>query len=268
MEDLVSYFDGHYLPKSKIQHGIDNTGFTRGYGVYECYRSYGRTPFRLNDHIKRLKYTCDNLYIEFPKEDFAQISKTLLEQNPDTEIIFRVYVIDHPKKDTYQLTILCDTPEFHANIMPKSFFLKTHIDNRENHFKTTSYSASIIATKKAKLEGFNGILYIGDDNLVHELSRANIFAVKDNCLFTPKSHCLEGITRLTILEQAPDAGYKVYEEDFHLDFLKEVDEVFATATIRGITPIAKINDLVFNSTSHGNHLQTYFYNLSYSSLQV
>ena len=260
LEDLVAYFDGKFMPKSEIKLNIENLGFTRGYGAYECFRTYGRVPFHLDKHIKRLKNTCENLCLEFPKEDFYKITETLLEKNPNTDLIVRVHVVDHSEKDSYQLSLLCSTPEFHFATMPSPYHLKSTIDNRENHFKSTSYSAGIIATRKAKHLGFNDVLFIGEDNLVHELSRANIFAVKDQTLYTPVDHCLKGITRSTVLEIASGNGMQTHEENFSLDFLSGVDEVFATATIRGLTPIAKIDDLEFSSHKMCEQLQSLFVN--------
>jgi len=266
LEDLVCYFDGNYLLNSEIHAPIDNLGFTRGYGAYECFRSYGKIPFKLDKHINRLNYTCKNLIIDFPDINFEEIAAKLLELNGDTDIIFRTYVIDHPSRSGPLLTIICNSPEFHFAQMPDPFILKSVVDRRENHFKSTSYSFGIIETKKAKSEGFNNVLIIGEDGLVHELERANIFAVKDQTLYTPKSHCLLGITRETVLEIAPTYGYSTIEEDFPLSFLSEVDEVFATATIRAITPIAQIDNLHFNSHIHGNKLQSYFDSLSQKCL--
>jgi branched-chain amino acid aminotransferase len=265
LEDLVAYFDGNFMPKSEIKLNIENLGFTRGYGAYECFRTYGRIPFHLDKHIARLKNTCENLYLEFPNEDFYKITETLLEKNPGTDIIVRIHVVDHPEKDSYQLSLLCSTPEYHFATMPNPYFLKSTLDNRENHFKSTSYSAGIIATRKAKHLGFNDVLFIGEDNLVHELSRANIFAVKDGALYTSVSNCLKGITRSAVLEIARGQGIPTYEKDFSLDFLSEVDEVFATASIRGLTPIAKIDDLEFSSHKTCDTLQNIFTSLSSSA---
>jgi branched-chain amino acid aminotransferase len=264
MEDLVAYFDGEYLPKSKIFLGVDNLGFTRGYGAYECFRTYGRKPFRVQDHILRLKKTCDQLLIEFPKEDLYKITESLIDKNPGSELIFRVYVNDNPENDSYHLTFLCSSPESFSKSHPydRPLLLKTVIDTRNNtDIKSTSYSTAMVEIKKAKRLGFDDILFTDEQGNINELSRANFFAVKGNTLFTPKSNFLPGITRLTILDIANQFGFRSEERDITLAFLEDMEEVFATSTIRAITPIGEIDHLEFNRYEKTALLKTYFMNL-------
>lgn len=258
MEDLVAYFDGEFMPQSEIHMPIDNLGFTRGYGAYECSRTWGLKPFHLNDHIERLRYSCSQLHLKMPEVNFESIIELLMKKNPGTDLIFRIYVTDHPQYDSSILTVLCNTPEFHYAKMATPFCLKSTLDKRPYFFKSTNYASGLIETKKAKAEGFNGILYVGEDDSVHELARANIFAVKNMTLYTPKSYCLPGITRKEILAHASDYGYGTKELDFSLDFLKDAEEVFATATIRGVTPIAQIDQMHFNSHHHAKRLLEHF----------
>ena len=269
MEDLVNYFNGIYQPASKILLPIDNIGFTRGYAAFECYRTYGRAAFRLKDHVKRLKNTCEKLLISFPEEDLFSITETLIEKNPGSELIFRIYVIDSIESKGYLLAVLCNTRESFAKTHPsKPLHLKTVLDCRENKsIKSTSYSKSMVEIKKAQAAGFDDILYVGEDNYIHELSRANFFAVKGKTLYTPKHNFLPGITRLAIIEMAHDCGYKVEIEDIDLAFLSDAEEVFGTATIRGIAPIERIDTLTFTSSAAGNALLESFKNLAYNGSQ-
>lgn len=258
MEDLVAYFDGEFMPQSEIHMPIDNLGFTRGYGAYECTRTWGLKPFHLDDHIERLRYSCSQLHLKVPEVNFESIIELLMKKNPETDLIFRIYVTDHPHYDGSILTILCNTPQFHYSNMPSPYYLKTIIDKRPYFFKSTNYASGLIETKKAKDEGYNGILYVGEDGGVHELARANIFAVKNMTLYTPKNFCLPGITRKEILTHADRYGYQTSEDDFSLDFLKDAEEVFATASIRAITPIAQIDQMHFDSQHHCKRLQEHF----------
>ncbi len=267
MEDLVTYFNGNYLHKSKIFLNIDNLGFTRGYGAYECFRTYARVPFRIHDHIQRLKKTCDQLLIEFPKEDLYKITTTLIEKNPGSELVFRLYVNDDPENNSYHLTILCNSPESFAatHLSSRPLHLKTVIDTRNNRdIKSTSYSTSMVEIKKAKLLGFDDILFSDQEGNINELSRANFFAVKENTLFTPKKNFLPGITRLTVLDIANECGFKVIKRDITLAFLEDMEEVFATSTIRAITPIGQIDHLTFNKHAKTIALKDYFMNLGHA----
>ncbi len=264
MEDLVAYFDGKFIKTSQIAIPAENLGFTRGYGAYECFRTYQREPFRLDDHLERLQNTCASLLIEYPHEDLKSIVDQLIKENPEDELIFRLYVTDALDEKPYQLVILCNTPASFEKTNPLGpLSLKTFIDKRESRgIKSTAYGYTMVSTKRAEALGFDTILLVGETGNIHELAKANFFTVKGNTLYTPKENLLFGITRKTILEIAKDYGYEVVEGNISLDSLKEMDEVFSCATIRGIVPIKKIDEMDFFSHKHAERLQTYFQNLS------
>lgn len=266
MEDFVAYLNGEFLPLSKISLSVDNLGFTRGYGAYECFRTYKREAFHILDHLARLKNTCSQLMLPFPEEDLVSLTKELIEKNPEGEIVFRLYVTDDPENNSYHLVILCNSPSFFekTHVMERPLTLKSTLDIRPHkEIKSTSYAIATMAVKKAKIDGFDDVLFVGEDRLVHELSRANFFAIKGEELFTPKTNFLPGITRKVILEIAEEYGFLPRVEDFTLEFFKEVDEVFASSTIRGITSIAKIDEYTFSETDKSDHLKQYFTNLAY-----
>ena len=267
MEDFVAYFNGEFLKKSKISLNIDNLGFTRGYGAYECLRTYGRKAFRLDDHLKRLQKTCTQLLIEFPKENLYKITEDLIEQNPGSEIVFRVYVTDDVENSSYHLAILCNSPESFKKSHPSAspLRLKTVLDTRENReIKSTSYSKAMIEIKKANIDGFDDILFTDRNHHIHELSRANFFAIKGHTMYTPIKNFLPGITRLTILDIAKTFGFHVQEMEMHTSFLKDAEEVFATSTIRAITPIGKIDNMEFYKHEKTLVLKSYFSELGAS----
>ena len=248
---------------------IDTLGITRGYGAYECLRTYGRKPFRIKDHITRMKDACSQLFIDFPPEDIHKTINTLVEKNPDSELVFRLYVFDGCSVCDNYFAIICNSPSFFSSThQMKPLSLKTVMDTRERvHIKSTSYSTAMIETKKANKEGFDDILFVDKDHYVRELSRANIFAVKGNTLYTPKENFLAGITRATILSIAKDYGYHPIEEKFTISWIIEAEEVFACSSIRGITPIKQIDKKVFSSHQHAEKLQKYFIDLPYNNSQ-
>jgi branched-chain amino acid aminotransferase len=264
MEDLVSYFDGTCMKTSEILIPVESLGFTRGYGAYECFRSYRGKAFRLEDHLQRLKNTCKSLLIPYPKEDLTKVVDQLLAINGEDEIVFRLYVTCVPDESLYQIVILSNTLDAFAVSNPTTpLSVKTVVDDREHRgIKSTGYGFTEVSTKRAKALGFDTILLIGEDQSIHELGKANFFAVKGTTLITPNEYFLPGITRKTILEIAQSFGYSCVEGKITIDDLKEVDEVFSSATIRGIVPIKQIDDRHFFDYRHAEKLQSYFHNLS------
>lgn len=266
MEDLDSYYDGKFIKKSAIQLDIDNYGFTRGYGVYECFRSYKRVVFHLKDHINRMKKNCEKMLIDLPKINIEEIVSTLIAQNDKDDLIFRVYIIDHPSKKGSLFTILCNTEDFFDSSHPNcSLKVKTTIDDRSFiGYKVTSYAQSMVALKKAKRAGFHEVLFVNEKGLIGELSRANVFAIKGNTLFSPKSGFLAGVTRQYTFEVAKSLGYDIECIDMDKATINQYEEFFSTATIRGIRPIIQIDDIEFKETSKTLAIKKAFMSHAYS----
>ena len=83
----------------------------------------------------------------------------------------------------------------------------------------------------------------------------NIFAVKGRTLTTPGQGVLEGMTRRTTIEIAPECGFEVALRDLSADEAIAADEVFITTTAGGIIPITKIDGLVVGSGAPGQATQ-------------
>jgi branched-chain amino acid aminotransferase len=69
----------------------------------------------------------------------------------------------------------------------------------------------------------------------------NIFAVKGSTLTTPGLGVLEGMTRRTTIEIAPECGYDVVQGILPADDAFAADEVFITTTAGGLIPITRID---------------------------
>ena len=58
-----------------------------------------------------------------------------------------------------------------------------------------------------------------------------------------KDHCLNGITRQSVIQIAKDLNYDVIEKNLTFDDLISADEAFFTGTAVEITPISKVDDV-------------------------
>ena len=80
---------------------------------------------------------------------------------------------------------------------------------------------------------------LDSDGSVLEVSRGNVFLVRDESLLTPAAdgRLLPGIARRRILELAAAAGIPAREEPVSGDDIAEADEVFASGSVRGVEPV-------------------------------
>lgn len=106
-----------------------------------------------------------------------------------------------------------------------------------------AYVNSVLAKQDAIDSGYDDCIFLDSQGHVCELSAANIFIVRKGKLITPDitSDLLEGINRLTIIEQAQKLGLEVAERPVDLTELYVADEVFASGTSSFIAPIIEID---------------------------
>lgn len=79
----------------------------------------------------------------------------------------------------------------------------------------------------------------------------NVFCVSGGRLVTPRGHCLEGITRRSVLEVAAEAGIASEVRDLPLEEFLDADEVFTATTAGGPVPIVKVDDRIFGNGAPG-----------------
>jgi branched-chain amino acid aminotransferase len=115
-----------------------------------------------------------------------------------------------------------------------------------------TYINSTMALHEAIEKGADEALLLDKNGFISEGSGENIFLVNEKTISTPKTdHCLNGITRQSVIQIAQDFGFDVIERDISYDELIASDEVFFSGTAVEITPISKIDETIIGSGSIG-----------------
>ena len=110
-----------------------------------------------------------------------------------------------------------------------------------------------MALHEAQDCGADEALMMDKNGFISEGSGENIFIVKNSKIYTPTTnHCLNGITRQSIIEIAKDSTLEVIEKDIEYDELANADEAFFTGTAVEITPITKLDNKLISSGKRGN----------------
>jgi para-aminobenzoate synthetase / 4-amino-4-deoxychorismate lyase len=88
-------------------------------------------------------------------------------------------------------------------------------------------------------------LLLDVDGDVLEVSRGNLFLVRDGALITPVAdgRLLPGIARRRIIDVAAAEGIPVRERPVSGDEVTEADEVFASGSLRGVEPVRAYEDV-------------------------
>jgi branched-subunit amino acid aminotransferase/4-amino-4-deoxychorismate lyase len=109
--------------------------------------------------------------------------------------------------------------------------------------KTTSYLAAGVALQEAMAKKAADAIYLNKKGELLELTRSNLFAVKQGVLLTPKEDILYGITRKVVLEIANSLEIPVREEPLLLSDVENWDEAFHSSSVKELVPIVKIDEM-------------------------
>ena len=80
------------------------------------------------------------------------------------------------------------------------------------------------------------VLVLNVHNNLCDSSKANLFIVKGDSVFTPALHqgCINGVMRRKVIETVKKIGLRLHEEEVSEDALLQADEVFLTNAIQTI----------------------------------
>ena len=273
---MIAFYNGEFLPIEQISISPFDRGFLFADGVYEALRTYDKKLFMLQKHLERLKYSLEQININF--SDFTQIEN----------IIYRCAELNNLDSDfsSYiQITRGVSFPRTHyySNQMkPNLFIYLSTLKNREQEInegvsvtleqdvrwgrcdiKSTALLPNVLANHKAKISGhYEAVLF--RDNFITEGSHTNFFAVKNNSVITAplSNYILNGITRSIIFHLCKENNIQIVEEYILINEIFTYDEFFLTGTTTEITPVIKIDNRLIRDGKPGKmtrKIQKLFY---------
>jgi len=244
-----------------------------GTGVFEGVRAYetdaGAAIFRLNDHTERLFDAASKIGIKIPYsiEELNQVQKDIFLKNNLLEGYLRPIVflgsesLGLRAKDL-SVNVAVAAWEWPSYMSPESkkngiAIIKSSYEQYSNPLHSGykiigTYINSTMALHEAIEKGADEALLLDKNGFISEGSGENIFLVNEKTISTPKTdHCLNGITRQSVIQIAKDFDFDVIERDISYDELIASDEVFFSGTAVEITPISKIDETIIGSGSIG-----------------
>lgn len=255
------YFNGQVLPEDVIRFQINDLGILRGYSVFDFFRTYNFTPFRIHDYLIRFENSVKSIDLSMPisKDEITEKIEELLFWRADktSEVGIRLLMtggysansFNAPENPNFLIRIEDLNPK-PTNDYEQGVKVITHQYQRElPEIKTTNYSRALIIQKAMQVQKAVDALYHLDGN-ISECTRNNFFLFKGNTLVTPKNNILRGITRKTVLELAANK-FQIEERDIYLEELKEATEAFKTGTDTRVLPVIQIDELKINKKQVG-----------------
>lgn len=259
----IYWINGKFVPADQATLSLRDVGILRGFGVFDYLRTYNGKPFRLVDHLERLRSSAAQIELNIPLdlEEIADLTEKLIAKNVENGMgDFGVrFVVTGGESvngfipaDVGTMAILIDPfAEIPADIYANGVKIITSRLQREfPTVKSTNYIGAIMAMRHANSVGAVEALYVDRQDEISECTRSNFFVVQNGIIKTPEKNVLPGITRKVILEYAAEIA-PIQITSIFLDDLAKVTEVFITSSGKEILPVTQIDDLIISDGQVG-----------------
>ena len=267
------WFEGKIVHSNEANVHVLTHTLHYGLGVFEGVRAYetseGTKIFRLNDHTERLFSSAHSVDLEIPYsiDEINKAQVEIVKINKLKEAYIRPMCFYGSgslglRADDLKVHTIVAAWEWPSYMAPEVFekgikvkisSYKRERGNLVSRSKVNgNYVKSMMALKEALKEGYDEALLLDTENYISEGSGENLFAVKNEELFTPSLDAsLDGITRKAIISLAEELGMKVNVKDLSESDITSSDELFFTGAAAEVVPITQVNNLKIGSGKRG-----------------
>ena len=267
------FLNGKIISDTEASVSSGDRGFLYGDGIFETLRSYNEKPFKLAEHLERMRCSAEKLSIsfEYTNVEISENIKELLEKNNVQDAYIRITLsrgtgdnglgINNNLKSTILIQVK-PFVSYEKRLYENGMSLIVSKCRRSTScpiscHKTTNLLTSILLKEEAKEKSANEAIVINTDGYVAECVVSNIFMVSDGNVITPSldTNILPGVTRRTALDICQNIGIPAREECFKIKTLIKAEEVFITNSLMEIMPVSRIDDYQIGKTIPGKITQ-------------
>ena len=268
-EDIKIYINGEFFHRDQAKISVFDSGFLLGDGIWEGIRLVNNSWLFLDEHLDRLYEGCKAIDIQLD-EDKKFLTNAIIETQKINNITdaahARVMVTRGNKikpfqqpslsKDGINLVIIMEHSEEHPNTdgvklvtVPQVRGLPMSQDPKLNsHSKLNC----IIACIQANKSGGDEALMLDPLGFVNTTNSCNFFIVKNGEVWTSTGdYCMNGITRLKVIEICKNNKIPIYEKNFSLVDVYSSQEAFITGTLGSLTQVNNVDDRLIGNVNHG-----------------
>jgi branched-chain amino acid aminotransferase len=232
----LAVLDGTVLPADEATIGVTDLGLLRGDGVFEVIKIYEGTPFALDDHLRRMATSAQNLRLEIDLNAVrADLDALLAAAGPVSGAVRFLVSRGGRRIGLVEALKDFDTPLTLARV---EYVPPRILDG----VKSLSYAGNMLAQRLAAERGADEALLVTPHGRVLEAPTSSFFVSFDGeTLVTPplSDRVLDSITRRHLLALIPHSR----EEVVLADELPNAREAFLASTTREVQAVARIEDI-------------------------
>jgi 4-amino-4-deoxychorismate lyase len=230
-------------------------GLLRGDAVFEGIRVYRGRPFRLDAHLARLAVSAAGLDLAVPP-GLDELAERALAACGGGDAVLRL-ICTRGAEDEEAPALVAIVTEIPPGLDADRrrgigiALLTTAADPLLRAgspwllpgVKATSYAVNMAARRAAQAKGADDAVFVGLGGELLEAPTANLWWRSAGVLYTPALELgiLAGITRVSLMELAGPAGYRVVEGVFTADDLVGAEEAFLSSTVAEVMPVVEVD---------------------------
>ena len=255
----IAYVNGRFVPKASAVVHIEDRGYQFADAVYEVWALFGGKLADPTGHFARLERSLAELQIALPMSERALtlVLKETVRRNGVREGLVYLQVSrgvaprDHafpnpPVPPSVVITVSRVDRVASEARAAKGVAVITTPENRWGRcdIKTVGLLPNALAKQKAREVGAVEAWFVDDLGLVTEGGSSNAWIVDaDGILRTrdTNANILRGVTRLSLLEVAREAGFQVEERPFTPAEAISAKEAFITGAGTLVLPVVKVD---------------------------
>jgi len=252
----VIYLNGEFMPIEQARIPVLDRGFIFGDGVYEVIPVYSRHPFRLHEHLRRLRESLKSIKLANPHDEATWvhlIGRLIALNEPEDQSLY-MHVTRGPAKRDHA---------FPKGVAPTVFLMSnplttpprqqvsegvcaiTALDNRwlRCDIKAIALLPNVLLRQEAVDAGCVEAVLLRE-GFMTEGAASNIFVVSKGVMMAPpKNHLmLPGITYDVVLELAQANGIRHEVREIAEAELRGADEIWLTSSTKEVLAITRLDD--------------------------
>ncbi len=270
---VVTSMNGRIVAPGEARVSVFDNSFLYAEGLFETLLAIGDRPLFYDLHYDRLRRgaAATGLKIPVKNRQLEEWMRAALAAHPARVKKLRLTVT---AGESARWVGIQGSPQVIISVSPhdlptrpfRLFVSPLRVDQRSSfrRIKTLSYAIHAASLRQAKAHGCDDALLLNEAGQVAEVTSANIFWVSHNRVYTPPvaAGCLEGVTRLIVLDEAYKLGVSVEERQITLRSLLHAEELFISSSLKLVVPVSRVltpeRAFQFSSGPITNALARYF----------
>jgi branched-chain amino acid aminotransferase len=254
---LIVFLNGAFVDAAEARIGIDDAGFLFADGVFETALLQGGGFLHLAAHLRRFTASAQLMRLPVPPEsELDDIIRQVARRNGLLDANIRITLTRGHREPTLLVSARPPAAAW-AERAARGWTLITAGTRRPStaavpaQLKALGRTYALLARHEAAEAGADDALLLTDQGYVCEGPAWNVFWRRGERLRTPALELgvLAGVTRNTLIDLAPNAGWTVEQGAWDRAELDGVDEIFATMTSVGIVSIRSLDGVLLPSAT-------------------